>query len=72
MAMDPLLSTIQQLIGMPNDLERLLTAPTRSYVRDSKAIISTRVDMKENPSSYVFIANMPGLKSSDIKVSHKA
>ena len=71
MAMDPLLSTMQQLIGMPNDLERFLTAPTRSYVRDSEAIASTPVDIKENPSSYVFIANMPSLKSNDINLSHK-
>jgi HSP20 family molecular chaperone IbpA len=26
------------------------------------------VDVKESPKSYIFVADMPGLKSSDIKV----
>ena len=71
MAMDPLLSTMQPLIGMPNDLERLLTTPTLSYVGDSEAMASTPMDIKENPSSYASIANMPSLKSNDINLSHK-
>lgn len=66
--MDPLLSTMQQLIAVPDDLHRLLNAPTRSYVRDTEAVASTPVDVKEYPNSYVFIIDMPGLKSSDIKV----
>lgn len=66
--MDPLLSTVQQLLGVPDDLEKLLNAPTRSYVRDTKAMASTPVDVKEYPNSYVFIIDMPGLKSNDIKV----
>jgi len=66
--MDPLLSTVHQLVGVPDDLERLLNAPTRSYVRDTKAMASTPVDVKEYPNSYVFIVDMPGLKSNDIKV----
>jgi len=66
--MDPLMSTVQQLLGVPDDLEKLLNAPTRSYVRDTKAMASTPVDVKEYPNSYVFIIDMPGLKSNDIKV----
>nr|ABR16747.1 unknown [Picea sitchensis]ABR17805.1 unknown [Picea sitchensis]ABR18141.1 unknown [Picea sitchensis]ACN40780.1 unknown [Picea sitchensis] len=68
MAMDPLLSTVQQLLGVPDDLERILHAPTRSYMRDTEATASTPVDVKEYPNSYVFIVDMPGLKSNDIKV----
>jgi len=68
MEMDPLLSTVQQLFGVPDDLEKLLNAPTRSYVRDTEAMASTPMDVKEYPNSYVFVVDMPGLKSNDIKV----
>jgi HSP20 family protein len=43
-------------------------APTRSYLRDAKAVAATPADVKENPNSYVFVIDMPGLKSGDIKV----
>eukprot|EP01018_Ginkgo_biloba_P010646 Gb_04722 [translate_table: standard] len=66
--MDPLLNTVQHLLGVPDDMEKLLNVPTRTYVRDAKAMASTPVDIKEYPGSYVFIIDMPGLKSSDIKV----
>jgi len=72
MAMDPLLSTVQQLFGVPDEMEKLLNAPARSYVRDTKAMASTPVDVKEYPNSYVFIIDMPGLKFNDIEVSHCA
>nr|AAB01561.1 heat shock protein 17.0 [Picea glauca] len=68
MAMDPSLITVQHLLGVPDDLEKLLNAPTHSYMRDTKAMASTPVDVKEYPNSYVFIIDMPGLKSNDIKV----
>uniref|UniRef100_A0A0C9RR95 TSA: Wollemia nobilis Ref_Wollemi_Transcript_20123_779 transcribed RNA sequence n=1 Tax=Wollemia nobilis TaxID=56998 RepID=A0A0C9RR95_9CONI len=66
--MDPLLSTVQQLLGVPDEMEKLLNAPTRTYIRDTKAMASTPVDVKEYPNSFVFVIDMPGLKSSDIKV----
>ncbi|CAI0375973.1 unnamed protein product [Linum tenue] len=44
------------------------TAPTRTYVRDAKAMAATPADVKEYPNSYAFIIDMPGLKSGDIKV----
>ncbi|KAF6173441.1 hypothetical protein GIB67_027136 [Kingdonia uniflora] len=44
-------------------------APTRTYIRDAKAMASTPADIKEFPNSYMFIIDMPGLKSGDIKVS---
>ncbi|KAM7259193.1 hypothetical protein ACFE04_014934 [Oxalis oulophora] len=43
-------------------------APTMTYVRDAKAMAATQADVKEYPKSYVFIIDMPGLKSEDIKV----
>ncbi|KAH9322432.1 hypothetical protein KI387_017071, partial [Taxus chinensis] len=66
--MDPLLSTVQHLLGVPEEMEKLLNAPTRTYIRDTKAMASTPVDIKDYPNSYVFIIDMPGLKSDDIKV----
>ncbi|CAI0439009.1 unnamed protein product [Linum tenue] len=44
------------------------SAPTRTYVRDAKAMAATPADVKEYPNSYAFVIDMPGLKSGDIKV----
>ncbi|GLJ31175.1 hypothetical protein SUGI_0624710 [Cryptomeria japonica] len=66
--MDPVMSTLQQLLGLPDELEKHLNAPTRTYVRDTKAMASTPVDLKEYPNSYVFILDMSGVKSNNIKV----
>jgi HSP20 family molecular chaperone IbpA len=54
---------------MPNELEKLLTQPARSYIRDTKAIAGTVVDIVENSKSYSFITDMPDVKISNIKVS---
>ncbi|CAJ1972926.1 unnamed protein product [Sphenostylis stenocarpa] len=43
-------------------------APTRSYVRDAKAMAVTPAVVKEYPDSYVFEIDMPGLNCGDIKV----
>ncbi|WOH05275.1 hypothetical protein DCAR_0624690 [Daucus carota subsp. sativus] len=40
----------------------------RRYVRDAKAMATTAADVKEYPNAYVFVVDMPGLKSGDIKV----
>jgi HSP20 family protein len=45
-----------------------LSNAAQSYVRDTKAQARTAVDVKESPKAYTFIADMPGLKSNDIKV----
>lgn len=37
-------------------------------MRDAKAMAATSADIKEYPKSYVFVVDMPGLKSGDIKV----
>ncbi|GAA0171523.1 chaperone [Lithospermum erythrorhizon] len=42
--------------------------PTKTYVRDAKAMAATPADIKEYPNSYLFIIDMPGLKSGDIRV----
>ncbi|XP_010669352.2 17.1 kDa class II heat shock protein [Beta vulgaris subsp. vulgaris] len=43
-------------------------APSNTYVRDARAMARTPADVKEYPSKYQFIIDMPGLKSGDIKV----
>ncbi|KAJ4957966.1 hypothetical protein NE237_025077 [Protea cynaroides] len=64
----PLVSTLQQMMDVSDEAEKSFNAPTRTYVRDAKAMASTPADVKEEPKSYVFIIDMPGLKSGDIKV----
>eukprot|EP00250_Pteridium_aquilinum_P015104 c22379_g1_i2 orf=200-682(+) len=73
---DPLLHLLQQHISREDD-EALHgpssnssdPSPARVYLRERNAMASTAVDVKEYPTSYVFIADMPGLKSSDVKVT---
>ena len=64
----PLLHTLQHVMDLPDDAEKIPNAPSRTYVRDAKAMAATPADIKEYPKSYVFIVDMPGLKSGDIKV----
>ncbi|PIA27753.1 hypothetical protein AQUCO_07600127v1 [Aquilegia coerulea] len=64
----PLMSTLHQMMDMSDESEKFSNAPTRTYVRDAKAMASTPADVKEFPNSYAFIIDMPGLKSGDIKV----
>ncbi|KAK4706441.1 hypothetical protein R3W88_022946 [Solanum pinnatisectum] len=62
----PLFYTLQQMMEASG--EESVNAPSRNYVRDAKAMAATPVDVKEYPNSYVFVVDMPGLKSGDIKV----
>ncbi|XVF89040.1 hypothetical protein PTKIN_Ptkin19aG0099400 [Pterospermum kingtungense] len=64
----PLFQAIQHMMDLPDDAEKAAGAPSRAYVRDAKAMAATPADIREDPKSYVFIIDMPGLKSGDIKV----
>ncbi|XP_044471271.1 17.3 kDa class II heat shock protein-like [Mangifera indica] len=65
----PLLTTLQHMMDVADhDADKSSNAPTRTYVRDAKAMAATPADVKEYLNSYVFIVDMPGLKSGDIKV----
>ena len=44
-------------------------APSRAYVRDSKAMASTHADILDYPDAYKFEVDMPGLKWDQIKVN---
>ncbi|CAA2957234.1 kda class ii heat shock [Olea europaea subsp. europaea] len=65
----PLFHTLHHLMDAAEDGEnKSPSTPTRTYVRDAKAMAATPADIKEYPNSYAFIVDMPGLKSGDIKV----
>ncbi|KAK3041719.1 hypothetical protein RJ639_000643 [Escallonia herrerae] len=62
----PLFHALHRLVD-DND-KSTTNATTQTYVRDAKAMAATPADVKEYPNSYVFIVDMPGLKSGEIKV----
>ncbi|KAI5404009.1 hypothetical protein KIW84_051232 [Lathyrus oleraceus] len=65
----PLFNTLHHIMDLTDDTtDKNLNAPTRTYVRDAKAMAATPADVKEYSNSYVFVVDMPGLKSGDIKV----
>ncbi|KAI5393568.1 17.9 kDa class II heat shock protein [Lathyrus oleraceus] len=68
----PVLHVLHQMMDLSDDnsSDKSLShnAPTQSYVRDAKAMAATPADVKEYSNSYVFVIDMPGLKSGDIKV----
>ncbi|XP_020577291.1 17.3 kDa class II heat shock protein-like [Phalaenopsis equestris] len=66
---NPLFSALQHLVeDQPGDVDKALNAPTRTYVRDARAMASTPADIKELQSAYKFVLDMPGVKSGEIKV----
>ncbi|KAL3681336.1 hypothetical protein R1sor_024292 [Riccia sorocarpa] len=56
------------MFEFPDELDKALTQPEKRYVRNSKAMASTVVDVKETPNSYEYIVDMPGVKNDGIKV----
>lgn len=64
----PIFSTLQHVMDLADEADKSFNAPTRTYVRDAKAMAATPADVKEYPNSYVFVVDMPGLKVGDIKV----
>ncbi|KAF5726140.1 heat shock protein 17.7 [Tripterygium wilfordii] len=64
----PIFNNLHQMMDISEDAEKSFNIPSRTYVRDAKAMAATPADVKEYPKSYVFVVDMPGLKSGDIKV----
>ncbi|KZV36507.1 hypothetical protein F511_15678 [Dorcoceras hygrometricum] len=63
-------SPLLHLLGVAEDFDgnKSAGAPTSAYFRDAKAMAATPADIKENPQTYEFVIDMPGLKSGDITV----
>ncbi|KAK8654792.1 hypothetical protein V6N13_107390 [Hibiscus sabdariffa] len=61
-------SPLLHMMNLHEDNDGGRSAVSRIYVRDAKAMAATPADIKEDPKSYVFVVDMPGLKSGDIKV----
>ncbi|MQL74531.1 hypothetical protein Taro_006894 [Colocasia esculenta] len=55
-------------MDIPDETDKAFNAPTRTYVRDAKAMVATPADVKEYPDCYAFVVDMPELKSTGIKV----
>ncbi|KAK9076861.1 hypothetical protein SSX86_005195 [Deinandra increscens subsp. villosa] len=64
----PFFRNLHHILEATEDKKSANSEPTRAYVRDARAMAATPADVKEYPTSYVFIVDMPGLKSGDIKV----
>ncbi|CAI7756579.1 unnamed protein product [Closterium sp. NIES-53] len=65
---DPLFNSLLRLSHIPDEFSTLFDAPTSRFVRDSNAMASTAVDVKETPEAFKFIADLPGLKKDEVKV----
>lgn len=67
----PLLSTLLDLVDeveKPSSQQQQNNNPSRAYIRDAKAMAATPADVKEYPSSYAVVVDMPGVAAADIKV----
>ncbi|KAL0924040.1 hypothetical protein M5K25_004842 [Dendrobium thyrsiflorum] len=65
---NPLFSTLQHLVDLPDEMEKAFNTPSNTYVSDARAMASTPADVKELKSAYEFVLDMPGVKSGEIKV----
>ncbi|RZC93516.1 hypothetical protein C5167_007329 [Papaver somniferum] len=66
---DPIFSGLHNMLNVSDhDVEKSVNTPLKKYVRDAKAMAATPADIKEYPDSYVFVLDMPGLKSEEISV----
>ncbi|PKU61669.1 17.1 kDa class II heat shock protein [Dendrobium catenatum] len=65
---NPFFTTLQNLVDLPDEMEKAFNSPSKTYVRDTRAMASTPADVKELTSAYEFVLDMPGVKSGEIKV----
>jgi len=70
---DPL-SHSHSLFHFPDEFSSLFDdhAPMKKYVRDTHAMATTAVDVKETPQAYKFLADLPGIKREEVKVQVEA
>ncbi|CAM8878914.1 unnamed protein product [Rhodiola kirilowii] len=63
----PIFSTLHNMLD-ESDKSANGSGPTGTYVRDARAMAATPVDIREEGNAYVFVIDMPGVKSGEIKV----
>eukprot|EP00850_Spirogloea_muscicola_P021941 SM000269S09896 [mRNA] locus=s269:95148:95898:+ [translate_table: standard] len=63
-----LLNQALSLFGTADEFSSLFEPPMAAYMRDSHAVANTAVDVKETPTQYDFIADLPGLQRDQVKV----
>ncbi|XVE97735.1 hypothetical protein REPUB_Repub03eG0044100 [Reevesia pubescens] len=69
MGFDPsIIDTIHELLDFPDEADKSQPHPSRTYIRDAKAMAATPADVKDCPNSYVVVIDMPGLKQDQVKV----
>ncbi|KAJ4709001.1 17.1 kDa class II heat shock protein [Melia azedarach] len=70
MGLDPsIIDHLHEILDFSDEPEQKVHhAPSRAYVREKRAMAATPADVKEYPSSYVFVVDMPGMKADQIKV----
>ena len=69
MGLDPnVIDTLHELLDFSDESDKSHHAPSRAYIRDSKAMAATPADVKEYPDAFVFVLDIPGLKPDQIKV----
>ncbi|EOA34583.1 hypothetical protein CARUB_v10022140mg [Capsella rubella] len=66
----PIISILEDMFEVHEDHnnEKSRNNPSRTYVRDAKAMAATPVDVIEHPNAYAFVFDMPGIKGDEIKV----
>ncbi|KAL8063152.1 hypothetical protein ABFX02_01G009500 [Erythranthe guttata] len=62
-----MISAIHDMLEFIDDTEKP-QHPSRTFIRDNKAMKSTPADVIELPNSYNFVVDMPGLKADQIQV----
>ncbi|GBG93180.1 hypothetical protein CBR_g60132 [Chara braunii] len=61
--------TMRQMTTMlGDDMFKMLDEPSRAFMRESHAMANTAVDVKETPTAYQFVADLPGLSREEVKV----
>ncbi|KAI3970091.1 hypothetical protein MKX01_040897 [Papaver californicum] len=66
---NPIFSGLHDIFDVSDhEVGKSVNTPSKTYVRDAKAMAATPADIKECPDSFVFVLDLPGLKSEEIKV----
>ncbi|XP_026439759.1 17.1 kDa class II heat shock protein-like [Papaver somniferum] len=66
----PLLVGLQDVlnVSLDHEVEKSVNTPSKKYVTDAKAMAAAPANIKEYLDLYVFVLDMPGMKSEEFKV----